>query len=526
MIGRFKELLKRHWPALRLRTILLTVLIFSAAMPAIGAVFLRVYENTLVRQTEAELITQSAALAATAENLWPTQPGALVVPDRTDPAYYQGEFVRIDLSSDPVLPERPKPTNINMAAVDPQAAQVAEKLGPIIDQTVRTTLAAITFVDRNGRVVRGEDAGGDYSALPEVRSMLAGKPRTVLRRNGAYQRQYLLEILSQASGLRIHHARPIIVNGKVVGGLVLSRSPRALFKGIYQDRGKIALGVIVIFGVLIFLAGVISRGVTRPIEALSLASRQVAAGGGEIPETPPTAAVEIRALYEDFRAMAETISLRSRYLKDFAAAVSHEFKTPLAGIAGAIELLEDHHETMSDEERQRFYSNISADSARLSQLVGRLMDMAKADMAAPEAGVSADLADTVRRVADALNGANFAVTVDLAPRLPEVAVPPATIDKVLTTLLENARQAGARAVTVKARPSYHIVTLTVSDNGPGIPKADLARVFEPFFTSHRADGGSGLGLPIARSLLAASKGEIAAVKSAVGAKFEVKLPVA
>jgi signal transduction histidine kinase len=52
--------------------------------------------------------------------------------------------------------------------------------------------------------------------------------------------------------------------------------------------------------------------------------------------------VEIRQLYEDFRNMADAIAVRSRYLKDFASALSHEFKTPLAGIAGAVEILEDN----------------------------------------------------------------------------------------------------------------------------------------------------------------------------------------
>ncbi len=66
MIGRLKAFLKRHWPALRLRTILLVVLLFIAALPVLSAIFLRVVENTLVRQTEAELIAQGAALTAAA----------------------------------------------------------------------------------------------------------------------------------------------------------------------------------------------------------------------------------------------------------------------------------------------------------------------------------------------------------------------------------------------------------------------------------------------------------------------------
>ncbi|PVM72717.1 sensor histidine kinase, partial [Caulobacter radicis] len=70
----WKEAVKRRWPALRLRSILLAVLLFAASMPAIGGVFLRSYENTLVRQTEAELAAQGAALAATAAALWPGAP--------------------------------------------------------------------------------------------------------------------------------------------------------------------------------------------------------------------------------------------------------------------------------------------------------------------------------------------------------------------------------------------------------------------------------------------------------------------
>ena len=73
MIGRLKAFAKRHWPRLRLRTILFAVLFFTAAMPGIGAISLRVYENTLVRQTEARvvrvvrsMIRSSASTAASA----------------------------------------------------------------------------------------------------------------------------------------------------------------------------------------------------------------------------------------------------------------------------------------------------------------------------------------------------------------------------------------------------------------------------------------------------------------------------
>lgn len=523
MIGAFKAFAKRHWPALRLRDILLAVLVFAAAMPGIGAIGLRVYENSLVRQTEAELVAQGAALAALAGLEWPGAPPPAPRPAHPAPDYFKPEPTSIDLSRSPILAERPAPKP-GAGPVDSRALTVAAALAPVVERTTRTTLASVLLLDGRGRIALGAGQGGSLAELPEVRDALAGRPRTVFRINGDYRPVYSFEWLSRASNLRLHHARPVVVGDRVVGVLLLSRSPRALFRGLYEDRGKILLGIALIFGVLVMLAGVVSRGVTRPIEDLSAASRQVAAGGGTIPETPPTAAVEIRALYEDFRAMAERIERRSRYLRDFAAAVSHEFKTPLAGISGAVELLQDHLDTMSPQERRRFLDNIAADAGRLSHLVTRLLDLARADMAAPEAGVSAQLAEPVARAADGEMGPRFSVEVRLPAQTPAVAAPPETVEKVIAILLQNARQAGAGRAVVTADVESEAVILTVADDGPGVPAADRERLFEPFFTGRRAAGGTGLGLPIARSLLSASQGRLELVDSERGAAFRATLP--
>ncbi|WP_374658477.1 sensor histidine kinase [Phenylobacterium sp.] len=519
MIGAVKAFAKRRWPRLRLRVILFTVLFFAAAMPGLSAIFLRVYENTLVRQTEAELVAQGAALAAMAEQDWPGAP-PLAVQNRRAPGYYDPEPTTIDLQAGPVLEERPRPTRA--ADPDPAAAVAAARLQPVIDRTVQTTLSSVLLLDGRGNIAGG---GGSLGALPEVRAALAGEPRTVLRRNGDYHPRYRLEWLSRASGVRLHHARPVMSGERVVGVVLLSRSPRALFRGIYEDRGKIALGVAGIFSILIIMTGLVSRGVTRPIEALSEASRNVAVGaGGEVPETPTTAAVEIQSLYEDFRAMAGAIERRSGYLRDFAAAVSHEFKTPLAGVTGAVELLQDHGDAMTAQERRRFLDNIAADAARLSQLVTRLLDLARADMARPEAGVATDLEAVLRQAADAMQGETFTVEVAVAPGLPPVAAPAATLEAVLGVLLQNSRQAGARRARLSARAQGGRVLLEASDDGPGV--AEPERLFEPFFTTRRMEGGTGLGLSIARSLLAANHATIDLAQAEPPARFVVTLPAA
>jgi signal transduction histidine kinase len=525
MIEAIKAPIRRHWPRLRLRTILLLTFVFVAALPGVGALFLRVYENTLVRQTEAELIAQSAALAATTSADWPGSTGPSLPLSTPDPrGIAGGALSTIDLRTTPVLPERPAAVTVPGAA-SPNAIATAARLGPTVQATARTTLASILLLAPDGRILIGPDTGRAYHGLPELAAARAGHAMTILRRNGDYHPRYSLEWLSRASDLRIHHARPVIVNGHVVAILLLSRSPRALFRGLYEDRGKILFGIAAIFATLLALSGLLSRGIARPVEALSDATRAVARGHGQIPEPPATAAIEIQALYADFSVMAEAIERRSRYLRDFAHAVSHEFKTPLAGIRGAVELLEDHYVTMSDEERRTFLANARTDADRLTHLVTRLLDLARADMGEAASNVSTDLASALRKVSNARDDAAFAVTLDLPEMLPHVAVPLPTVETAIGGLIENSRQAGATKIKLVARVTADHVDVLVADNGPGIPLGDRDRIFEPFFTSRRATGGTGLGLPIVRSLLSASGATIDLSDSTDGAVFKLGLPL-
>lgn len=512
LTARARGWVRRHWPQLRLRTIVFVTLFAVAAMPGIGAVGLRVYENTLVRQTGAELAAQAAALAATAQTLWPGGGGS-------GPVTSASQNSDIDLSTTPIRGERPAPTAAPPPTQDAIAA--AARLDPIVTQTRRATLASIILLDASGRIVAGSGGTGSYAALPEVAAALHGHPMTVLRRNGAYRATYRFEWLSRAAAIRVDYVQPIVVRGRVVGVLLLSRSARALFKGLYEDRGKIAFGVVAIFALLVILSGLVSRGVTRPIERLGRATRAVASGHGEMPEAPRTAAIEIQGLYADFTAMAAAIDRRSRYLRDFAYAVSHEFKTPLAGIRGAIELLQDHPD-MAATDRQRFLNNADADAERLSRLVSRLLDLARADMSEAGGETTPDPAGLIRRFAT--TSTSDTLTVDAAPSpLPPVAAPPTTIEAVLTTLIDNSGQAGAHRVTISADASGDRIAITVTDDGPGLVPADAARLFEPFFTTRRAEGGSGLGLAIARSLIEGAGGTLT-LATMQPASFTLRIP--
>lgn len=521
MIARLKTIAKRHWPRLGLRTILLSTFILVATLPGFAALFLRVYENTLVRQTESELIAESAALSAATAAAWPGYVAR--APTHADNPYAP-ERPRIDLRASPILPKRPLPHRLP-GTVDGEARAAAARIEPVFAQTAATTQASVVLLDRSGRIVAGSQAGQSYAGLPEIERALHGTPTTTLRRTYG-DRNFLVTWLSRSADLRIDHVRPIMVNGRTVGALLLSRIPPPLYMGLYTDAGKIAFGFAIILGFVIVVSGLLSRGIVRPIERLGAATRDVARGAAvDMPDMPETAAIEIQALYADFTTMAAAIERRSRYLRDFAHAVSHEFKTPLAGIRGAVELLQDHHASMSEAERRRFLGNAAVDAERLALLVTRLLELARADMT-PAGAESSDLMMLLRRLADAYSLPGFAVVLELPPDLPHVAVPAGTIETVIGGLIDNSRRAGASRCTIAVALLSGTIRLDVADDGPGIAAADRERLFEPFFTTRRADGGTGLGLPIARSLLDACNGTIRLETSNEGAHFALDLPLA
>ena len=233
---------------------------------------------------------------------------------------------------------------------------------------------------------------------------------------------------------------------------------------------------------------------------------------------------EVADLSESLASMARTLEARADYIRDFAAEVSHEFKTPLAGMHGAVELLRDHLDEMDPAERQRFIASLGENVDRLDRLVRRLLELARADVLRPAGGESCDAAAVAREVAARFRSQGLQTTVEAPDSLP-VAIDRSALDTALANLLENVRQhagSGARAAIVLTAHDGR-AQLRVADTGRGISPGNAARVFDRFFTTARDRGGTGLGLPIVRSQLAAFGGEIELVPSSAGAAFELSL---
>ncbi len=230
-------------------------------------------------------------------------------------------------------------------------------------------------------------------------------------------------------------------------------------------------------------------------------------------------------------AIQETTALRrSRELqRGFLSRLSHELRTPLTAIKGYASSLLQTDVTWDSETQHRFLATIAAESSRLSRLVDDLLRFS-----AIESGImqlQPDWCDIplVLDAAVACLPPASALRVELrcAAGLPAVWADHDRLEQVFVNLLDNAtsHNPASTTVTVTAeRESPDLVRMTVADDGVGMPPDVAATPFEPM--RRRSPGsGSGLGLSIARGIVAAHGGEIELERPAQGTQFVIRLPV-
>src|SRR5262249_32623762 len=145
--------------------------------------------------------------------------------------------------------------------------------------------------------------------------------------------------------------------------------------------------------------------------------------------------------------MSAALRDRNEYIRSFAANVSHEFKTPLSSIQGAVELLRDGAESMPPPQRAKFLANIDGDARRLTELVKRLLELARADSMAP-GGESSSVETVLRAVVERAKAQGMEVSLEEPPPS-RVAVPPDVLDAAVWQLVSNASQHGGPGVKVR-----------------------------------------------------------------------------
>jgi two-component system phosphate regulon sensor histidine kinase PhoR len=238
-------------------------------------------------------------------------------------------------------------------------------------------------------------------------------------------------------------------------------------------------------------------------------------------------------LFRDVTMLTRTDEIR----RDFVANVSHELRTPLSIFHGYVETLRDDPE-VSRPELRRIVDAMDRHSRRMNSLVEDLLSLAQLEVSDPQlefadVELGALLSSIGRDWEKRFASKQLVVVLDLAPDLPRVRADELRLQEIVYNLFDNALKyshAGGR-VRVSAHRENTFVKLSVSDEGVGIPPADLPRIFERFYCADKARsrelGGTGLGLSIVKHIAQLHGGRVEAESTlGKGTTISVFLPVA
>jgi two-component system sensor histidine kinase KdpD len=225
----------------------------------------------------------------------------------------------------------------------------------------------------------------------------------------------------------------------------------------------------------------------------------------------------------------ETEKLRSSLL----SSVSHDLRTPLAAITGSASSLLDNEESLPVATRRDLLENIHDEAERLERLVNNLLEMTKLESGAvqlrKELHIPAEIiGSAIARVEGRLGSRSL--TTQITPDLPLVPMDALLIEQVLVNLLDNALKytPDGTPIDISAEIEENQLVVEVADRGPGIPEADLPRLFEKFYRGPQKEtkSGAGLGLSICKGIIEIHGGTISAENGPGGGSlFRFTLPL-
>lgn len=490
--------------------VVLLVLGLVLCLPFAGLMLFGFYANQLVQQTEESLMTQASVLSSVYAELYREETGS-PVPASTTTREVAPLFPSLSLNEASILPPRP---DARPMTSDPDDAylRIGPRLSRIADDAQVQTLAGYRMLDPGGNVIAGSaEVGLSLAHIEEIRRGLAGETVSVARFRIREDPTPFVYAFSLGTRVRVNVAMPVEVDDRVIGAVYVSRTPSHIFRFLYGERfnlARAALFVLVSTGLIGF---VFWRFITGPIH--SLIRQTDAMGDGADRWQPPGhyGTREIANLAGSFASLTERLRKQKDALRTYTAHVTHELKSPLTAVKGAAELMRE--EDMSADERARFLDNIRKDTTRMEALLASMREFSLVEETATPG--TCRLSEVTEEIARhfpglAIRTENPGLTLPLHRR---------SLMIVLKHLLENAAEHGASNVTLAVETDDGPIRLTVGDDGAGISEGNRERVLQPFFTTRRDKGGTGLGLNIVKAVVEASGGRLDVEQTGGGARF-------
>lgn len=307
----------------------------------------------------------------------------------------------------------------------------------------------------------------------------------------------------------------------ILGGSLMAILILPIYGAVFADlitpmtgrRNAVFIVAIGSFIATLVLGWLLWRLILAPVQALAAKAEHIRGGGAPTPlehlGTP-----EIGELAQAVLDMAEVLQSREMAVRGYTDHVTHELKTPLTAIRGAAELLEAD-ESLSLEARRMAHTIVGAEK-RAERLLSAARQIAAARM--PEHRGSVTLAEGAEGLKTRFPG----IRIEVLNGEQMLPLAKSGLSVVLGHIAENAVEAGANTFVLEAGQDEDGVWMTLGDDGPGISTGNAAQVFEPFFTTRRDMGGTGMGLAIVKTLLLAHGGQISIDETDVGTRFRIR----
>jgi two-component system, OmpR family, sensor histidine kinase ChvG len=523
----------RFWRSPIVRRVLLVNLIVLA-VPVLGLLYLRQYEESLIRSELDAMATQGRvfALALGTSAVLTDQSGReRLVPELTR------HLIRLLLNETGLrvrlyapLEDKGELLVDSFLLAGPDGVIEVEELEPKADPGWLDNI--LDFIASLFLWLPGADALPPYvegesktaADFPEATAALEGTPQGQARRDAE-------------GGLVLMQAVPVQRFRQVLGALMLSKSGAEIETAVAQRRIDVLFVFAVAMTVTVLLSLYLAGTIARPIRSLARAADQVKSGKGKKIALPDYSRRrdEIGELGRALTAMTDALWARLDAIEGFAADVAHEIKNPLTSLKSAVETVA----RLEDPARiKQLLAIVLDDVHRLDRLITDISDasrvdaeLARAEAAPVDLKRLLEALVEVHRVGAPEGGLRF--LLDLPADELNVLGLEGRLGQVFRNVIVNAisfSPPGGTITVAARRRGEEEIEVTIEDEGPGLPADKLSQIFDRFY-SERPEGEkfgthSGLGLSISRQIVEAHRGRIRAENrgSGTGARFVVTLP--
>lgn len=393
---------------------------------------------------------------------------------------------------------------------DPARGQLAQAFTLLHDRPFRANISGIYKVrneyhvymtDAQGKVVfdsANKAVGQDYSRWNDVWLTLRGQ----------YGARSTPQDPADPESSVMYVAAPVLDDGKIIGVLSVGKPNAAMAPVIKRSERRILWASAILLGIALVIGAGMVWWINRSIARLTRYADSVTEN--QPMPLPALGSSELRKLAQALESMRLKLEGKN-YIEQYVYALTHELKSPLAAIRGAAEIL---REGPPPDIVQRFTDNILSQNARMQVLVETLLRQARLEnrQEITLSPVAVDALFAHVSEARAIQLATKKIALEIMPSTLTVAAEPALLEQALGNLLDNAIDFTPEGgtITLSARAQADRVTLTVIDNGTGIPDFALPRIFERFYSLPRENGhkSSGLGLAFVSEVARLLKGNV------------------